>query len=84
MTHDSFQVAICDEIGALCVIIIVLSAYFLPIIIASRRDLAAGGPLIFVNLFFGWTLIGWFVCVLWAALGQTKSQVAFYEARGPR
>jgi hypothetical protein len=41
--------------------------YFLPSIIAfarSKRDLLS---IFFLNLFLGWTLIGWVVALVWAA-----------------
>jgi hypothetical protein len=41
--------------------------YFLPSVIAlarSKRDLLA---IFLLNLFLGWTLIGWIVALVWAA-----------------
>lgn len=41
--------------------------YFLPSIIAlakSKRDLLA---IFLLNLFLGWSVIGWFVALIWAA-----------------
>ena len=41
--------------------------YFLPSIIAlarSKRDLLA---IFLLNLFLGWSIIGWFVALIWAA-----------------
>lgn len=41
--------------------------YFLPTIIAairSKRDLLA---IFLLNLFLGWSVIGWFVALVWAA-----------------
>ena len=39
--------------------------YFLPTIVAAGRG--HGIALILVlNLFFGWTVIGWFILLLWA------------------
>lgn len=40
--------------------------YFLPSIIAivrSKRDITA---IVLLNLFLGWTMIGWVVCLVWA------------------
>ncbi len=39
--------------------------YFLPTIVASHRGLRTGGVLI-LNLFFGWTGLGWLALLLWA------------------
>jgi hypothetical protein len=41
--------------------------YFLPTILAVRRGHGVTGILL-LNLFFGWTGIGWFAMLLWAAL----------------
>lgn len=44
-----------------------LALYFLPSIIAlvrSKRDTVA---IFLLNLFLGWSVIGWFVALIWAA-----------------
>lgn len=44
-----------------------LLVYFLPSIIAlarSKRDILA---IFLLNLFLGWSIIGWFVALIWAA-----------------
>jgi hypothetical protein len=41
--------------------------YFLPTIIASNRGHSVAGILL-LNLFLGWTGIGWIVMLLWALL----------------
>jgi hypothetical protein len=66
-------------------IVLSILIYFIPAILAANRKLACGAGIVFlVNLLVGWTLIGWLVCLLWAALGQSEQQVAFYaRARGP-
>lgn len=66
----------------MCVVWFVLGLilYLLPWLIAKGRDMQGTGALLFVNLFFGWSGIGWVACLLWAALGQTKAQKRFYES----
>ena len=67
------------------IIVFVIAIYFLPTILAASRKLASAGGLLFVvNLLLGWTLIGWAVCLLWAALGQTQAQAAFFEREARR
>lgn len=47
--------------------------YFLPAIIAhSKRDFTA---ILLVNLFFGWTGIGWIVALVWACAAEPKTSV---------
>lgn len=43
--------------------------YFLPTILASRdgHEIALILPL---NLFFGWTVVGWFALLLWVLLSR--------------
>lgn len=36
-----------------------IAVYFLPSLIASKRDHHQGGAIVMINLFLGWTLIGW-------------------------
>ena len=38
--------------------------YFLPAIIGRKKKNAS--TLTLCNLFFGWTAIGWIVCLIWA------------------
>ncbi len=40
--------------------------YFLPFIVAWKRDHNNEMSIALSNLFFGWTLIGWLVCLIWA------------------
>lgn len=61
------------------VIALVIAGYFLPTIIAFRRSLNAAGALFVVNLLFGWTLVFWLVCLIWAANGRTEAQDEFYR-----
>ncbi len=56
-----------DEIPSLLVIAACL-AYFIPAFVAKsrgKRDLAG---ITILNLFGGWTLIGWVVALVWACL----------------
>lgn len=47
--------------------------YFLPSLIAVRRNHYQQMPIMAVNLFLGWTLIGWVVTLAWSlqAMGDT-------------
>ena len=42
--------------------------YFLPTIIA--RDKADATAISLVNLLFGWTIIGWFIALIWACSAE--------------
>lgn len=57
----------------LCVVAFVI--YFLPCIIGGIRDKVHGGFGIFLlNLFFGWTLVGWLLAFVWASSGKTRRE----------
>jgi phosphoglycerol transferase MdoB-like AlkP superfamily enzyme len=68
-----------DGLGTL-VLLILLGGYFLPFLVALIRSAANSGMIFFANMLLGWTVLGWFVCLLWAGIGQTNAQKAFYEA----
>lgn len=62
-------------VAGFAVIATVLGFYFLPTIVgaARKRDniLAIG----LLNLFLGWTLIGWIIALVWAASNSIKPAV---------
>jgi hypothetical protein len=51
------------------------SLLVIPWFIARSRGVATRGWLLLVLLLFGWTLIGWLACLLWAVLGETEDVV---------
>jgi hypothetical protein len=46
--------------------IVVFVLHFLPTIIAWRRGSKSFLWIFLINLFFGWTLIGWVIALVWA------------------
>jgi hypothetical protein len=53
--------------AGLTAFIIVSLLYFLPLIIAVSRGVRNQGSILVINLFLGWTLIGWIVALAMAA-----------------
>ncbi|WP_263383361.1 superinfection immunity protein [Granulicella arctica] len=51
-------------------LLVLVSLYFLPTIVAAQRGRGAG--VLVLNLFFGWTVIGWFALLLWALLSRPR------------
>jgi hypothetical protein len=43
-----------------------LILYFLPSFIAFFRNRSNGNAIILANIFFGWTIIGWVIVLIWA------------------
>jgi hypothetical protein len=51
----------------LTLILLALISYFLPTIVASLRRHADKCAIFVINLFLGWSLIGWVVALAWAS-----------------
>lgn len=49
------------------ILFIAVLIYFAPSLIASRRQVPNAGSVLVINLFLGWTLIGWVVALAMAA-----------------
>jgi hypothetical protein len=61
---------------AIVFLIIGLFLYFLPAIIAADRKLLNAGSILIVNLFLGWSLIGWVIALAWAVAGTAHTKAA--------
>jgi hypothetical protein len=57
-----------------------VALYFLPTLIAMGRGNLNKGAVFVIDLFLGWSVIGWVVALAMAASGQTKKQA---EANRP-
>jgi hypothetical protein len=44
--------------------------YFLPTIVAYRRGHFRRGTILFLNIFIGWSGLGWVCILVWSATGQ--------------
>jgi hypothetical protein len=51
----------------LIIILFILGIYFLPTIIAGSRKHQQANAIFALNLFLGWTLLGWVGSLVWAA-----------------
>ena len=65
-----------DNTTTVIVLILVLVIYMLPTLIAYSREHPWRAEVAVVNIFLGWTLIGWIVVFLWAALARVEEQPA--------
>ena len=45
---------------------LLIALYFVPAICAFNRDSKNSGAILVLNILFGWTLIGWVACFIWA------------------
>lgn len=48
------------------VLLFIIAAYFLPVVIAARRNHKNFMPILLTDVIFGWTVIGWFVALIWS------------------
>jgi hypothetical protein len=47
-------------------LLVAIALYFLPAIIAAARHTHNATAILLLNIFLGWTLIGWFVALVMA------------------
>jgi hypothetical protein len=52
------------------VIALCMGVYFVPSIIASKRNHKNFTPILILNIFLGFSLIGWVVALVWATTAQ--------------
>lgn len=52
---------------------LILIAYIMPAAIASHRKCKATAAIAIVNVFLGWTFIGWVVALAWAVSGEKST-----------
>lgn len=62
-TKDPDWVGVILGVG---VLIFAFYVYFLPAFVAKNRRHHNAGPIAIVNVFFGWTLLGWVIALAWA------------------
>ncbi len=62
-----FDINLFEQIAAIVLFVILFCLYFLPAIIAMVRNHRQVIPIAIINFFFGWTFLGWVVCLAWSA-----------------
>lgn len=58
----------------LLVAALVLFIYFLPWIVARSRNHRNTTAIVVLNLFLGWTFIGWVIALVWACTKESKEE----------
>lgn len=64
MTHGSEIFKVVASVGSVVAAALI---YFLPAVVAERRGHHQKQAILLLNLFFGWSVIGWLVALIWAA-----------------
>lgn len=60
------------DFGSFITIVVLIVVYFVPLMIAVRRDMVKVNGVAVLNLLLGWTLLGWIVALVWAVAGDRK------------
>jgi hypothetical protein len=58
-----------------------LVGYFIPTIIAEGRRHHNKAAILVVNLFFGWTLLGWVICLAWSLMQPSQQQTGSHAPK---
>ena len=56
----------------LLLFLLAIMVYLLPTILAFFRDCESATWIAVLNVFLGWTVLGWFIAIGWAAGGRVK------------
>lgn len=59
---------------ALIVGFMIIPIYFIPMIVSIKRSHPQAGTISIINLFLGWTLLGWVISLAWAASSIEKKE----------
>jgi hypothetical protein len=62
-----------EIVGIVMVLAMIISAYFLPTIVAKVRGAKNFGGIVAVNLLLGWTVIVWLMAFIWAVVEKTDT-----------
>ena len=60
--------------GLTIIFLIAIVIYFLPAIIASSRHHRNQNAIFVLNLFLGWTLVGWVIALVWSNTADTEEK----------
>lgn len=52
------------------IFVLLLGLYVLPSFIAFQREHKNRIPILVVNIFFGWSFVGWVACMAWSLTAQ--------------
>jgi hypothetical protein len=62
--------------GRLVTALVAVAVYCLPMIVALVRHHRDSAPILLINLFFGWTVVGWVMCLAWSFSTTRESQLS--------
>lgn len=62
-----------ETLQTLIILIVAWCIYILPSYIARKRGTEALKGIFIANVLLGWTVIGWFACLVWAYEGRNAN-----------
>jgi hypothetical protein len=71
-------------VGGLILLLILAGMYFLPTIVAFNRNRHNKGAIFVLNLFLGWTVLGWVVSMVWAVSSSQPPVIVVQGQQPPR
>src|SRR5690348_10256603 len=67
------------EVLGLLLFVILLAVYLVPTMIAAAANKRKTGPIFLLNVFLGWTVLGWIGSLVWAVADQRATPPPEYE-----
>ena len=61
------------------ILLIIILLYFLPYVVAKIRKIKNSASVFWLNLFLGWTVLGYFVLLFYAALTSATKDISVTE-----
>lgn len=58
--------------GGAGVLFILIALYFVPLLIAVKRNHRNMVAIVVINVFLGWTLLGWVGALVWSVMESTE------------
>jgi len=55
-----------NNMEGLIIVLLVLLVYFIPSIVAYNRQVKNRTSVLILNIFLGWTFVGWVIALVWA------------------
>lgn len=71
-----------SPLAGFALLMLAFVAYFLPAFIASHRKHPNAASIFLIDLFLGWTFLGWLVALVWSAsaIKKTSEQAVTVQA----
>ncbi len=54
------------DLAGIVVVVVGVALYFLPTWVAASRKHHQGNSIFVINIFLGWTVLGWVIALAWA------------------